>query len=169
MINLDSKSHVRGESVYLDDIALVERTLFACVFDSPVAHGNLIKIDTTEAEKFEGVVKIITAKDLIGENQIGGIIPDEPLLAETEVHFQGMPIAVVLAESEELARKAAKKITTEIEPLEVVTSPRVAAANGDLIVPPKKFKLGNTEDAFKNCEYVFEGRTEQNGQEHLYI
>jgi xanthine dehydrogenase large subunit len=169
MINLDSKSHVRGESVYLDDIALVERTLFACVFDSPVAHGNLIKIDTTEAEKFEGVVKIITAKDLIGENQIGGIIPDEPLLAETEVHFQGMPIAVVLAESEELARKAAKKITTEIEPLEVVTDPRVAAANGDLIVPPKKFKLGNTEDAFKNCEYVFEGRTEQNGQEHLYI
>ncbi len=83
--------------------------------------------------------------------------------------FRGMPIAVVLAESEELARKAAKKITVEIDELEPVTDPRVAAANGDLIVPPKKFVLGDTSDAFTNCEYVFEGKTEQNGQEHLYI
>ncbi len=169
MKNIDSHSHVRGESVYLDDIPLVQGTLFACVFDSPVAHGKLNSIDVSEAENSEGVYKIITAKDLIGENQIGGIVPDEPLLADGEVHFQGMPIAVVLAESEELARKAAKKITAEIEPLPVVTDPRVAAANGDLIVPPKKFKLGETNEAFKNCEHVFEGRTEQNGQEHLYI
>jgi len=85
------------------------------------------------------------------------------------VHFQGMPVAIVLAESEELARKAAKKITAEIEPLEPVLDPRVAAANGDLIVPPKKFKLGDTDTAFAKCAHVFEGRTEQNGQEHLYI
>ena len=169
MKNIDSKSHVRGESVYLDDIPLVQGTLFACVFDSAVAHGRIVMIDISEAEISEGVVKVITARDLIGENQIGGIVPDEPLLADGEVHFQGMPIAVVFAESEELARKAAKKIAAEIEPLEVVTDPRVAAANGDLIVPPKKFKLGDTETAFVECEHVFEGRTEQNGQEHLYI
>jgi xanthine dehydrogenase large subunit len=169
MKNIDSHSHVRGESVYLDDIPLVEGTLFACVFDSPVAHGKLVSIDTCEAEKSEGVYRVITAKDLIGENQIGGIVPDEPLLADGEVHFQGMPIAVVLAETEELARKAAKKITAEIEPLPVVTDPRFAAANGDLIVPPKKFVLGDTASAFETCEHVFEGRTEQNGQEHLYI
>ena len=45
----------------------------------------------------------------------------------------------------------------------------VAAAKGEFIVPPKKFKLGDTDNAFKNCEHIFEGRTEQNGQEHLYI
>ncbi len=143
--------------------------MFACIFDSPIAHGRLTAVSTNEAEIGEGVVKVITAKDLVGENQIGGIIPDEPLLADTEVHFQGMPIAIVVATSEELARKAAKKIKVEIAPLEVVTDPRVAAANGDLIVPPKKFKLGDTEAAFKNCGHVFEGRTETNGQEHLYI
>ncbi len=167
--NIDSKSHVRGESIYLDDIPLVRGTLFACVFDSPVAHGKLRSIDTTEAEKSEGVFLVVTAKDIIGENQIGGILPDEPLLAEGEVHFQGMPIAIVLATREELARKAAKKIHVEIDELEPVTDPRVAAANGNLIVPPKKFKLGDTDNAFKDCEHVFEGRTEQNGQEHLYI
>jgi len=169
MKNVDSKSHVRGESVYLDDIPLIEGTLFACVYDSQVAHGVLKIVEISEAEKSEGVVKIITAKDLIGENQIGGIFPDEPLFADTEVHFQGMPIALVLAETEEQARSAAKKIRAEIEPLEIVTDPRVAFAKNNLIVPPKHFKLGDTENAFKNCEYVFEGRADVNGQEHLYI
>ena len=169
MKNIDSKSHVRGESIYLDDIPLVQGTLFACVFDSPVAHGKLGWLRTTEAEMSDGVVRVITAKDIIGENQIGGIIPDEPLLADGEVHFQGMPIAIVLAESEELARKAAKKITADIEPLDPVLDPRVAAANGDLIVPPKRFKLGDPDAAFKRCDHVFDGRADVNGQEHLYI
>ncbi|MEJ7847734.1 MAG: molybdopterin cofactor-binding domain-containing protein [Pyrinomonadaceae bacterium] len=169
MKNVDSKSHVRGESVYLDDVPVVHGTLYACVFDSPIAHGKLLNINSTEAENSEGVVRIITAKDLMGENEIGGVIPDEPLLADGEVHFQGMPIAIVIAESEELARRAARKITAEIEPLEVVTDPRVAFANNDLIVPPKRFKLGDTESAFAECEHIFEGRADINGQEHLYI
>ncbi len=169
MQNIDSKSHVRGESIYLDDIPLVQGTLFACVFDSPVAHGKLISINTRDAELSEGVYRVITAKDIVGENEIGGIVQDEPLLADGEVHFQGMPVAIVLATSEELAHKAVKTITAEIEPLEIVTDARVAAAKGDLIVPPKKFVMGDTAAAFARCEHVFEGRTEQNGQEHLYI
>jgi xanthine dehydrogenase large subunit len=169
MKNLDSKSHVRGESIYLDDIPLVQGTLFACVYDSPIAHGKLNSINTNEAKSSDGVVKVITARDLVGENQIGGIIPDEPLLADGEVHFQGQPIVIVVAVSEELARKAARKITVDIEPLEPVTDPRVAAANGDLIVPPKLFKMGNCDKAFASCEHVFEGKADINGQEHLYI
>ena len=169
MKNLDSRSHVRGESVYLDDIPLVEGTLFACVFDSPVAHGKLNGINTGAAEISRGVVRVITANSLIGENQIGGIVPDEPLLADGEVHFQGQPIAIVIGTTEDLARRAAKKITADIEPLTPVTDPRVAAANGDLIVPPKKFKLGETETAFSDCAHVYEGRADINGQEHLYL
>lgn len=169
MKNLDSKSHVRGESVYLDDVPLLEGTLFACVYDSPIAHGKLLSVNITEAEQAEGVYKIILAKDLPGENQIGGILPDEPLLADGEVHFQGMPIAIVLAETEEQAHAAARKITAQIEPITPVTDPRVAQAKGELIAPPKHFKLGDAESAFKNCEHVFAGRADVNGQEHLYI
>ncbi len=169
MRNIDSHSHVRGESVYLDDIPIVQGTLYACVYDSPIARGKLRDIDTVNAERSEGVVRVITAADLIGENQIGGIVPDEPLLAEGEVHFQGMPIAIVVAESEELARKAAKKITAQIDELPPVTDPRVATANGDLIVPPKQFILGDAESAFADCAHIFEGRADVNGQEHLYI
>ena len=169
MKNVDSRSHVRGESVYLDDIPLVEGTLFACVFDSPVARGKLNGVNTGAAELSEGVVRVITAKDLLGENQIGGIVPDEPLLANGEVHFQGQPIAIVVATSEELARKAARKITADIEPLKAVTDPRLAVLSGDLIVPPKQFRLGDTDAAFAKCENVFVGQADVNGQEHLYL
>lgn len=169
MKNVDSKSHVRGESVYLDDVPLLQGTLFACVYDSPVAHGKLKNLDVAEAEKAAGVVRVVTAKDLIGENQIGGILPDEPLLADDEVHFCGMPIALVLAETEEQARAAARLIRAEIELLEIITDAREAQAKGELIAPPKTFKLGDSATAFSNCEYIFEGRADVNGQEHLYI
>jgi xanthine dehydrogenase large subunit len=169
MKNVDSKSHVRGESVYLDDVPLLQGTLFACVYDSPVAHGKLISVDTSEAEKAAGVVRVITAKDLRGENQIGGILPDEPLLVDEEVHFCGMPVALVLAETEEQAHHAAKLIRAEIQPLEIITDEREAQAKGELIAPPKHFKLGDSAKAFSTCEYVFEGRADVNGQEHLYI
>jgi len=169
MKNIDAHSHVRGESIYLDDIPLQQGTLFACVFDSPIAHGLLKSIHLEDALATEGVVKIILAKDLIGENQIGGIIPHEPLLADGHVHFHGMPIALVLAESDEAARAAAKKIKAEIEPLEVITDPRIAFAKNELIIPPKRFQLGDVATAFANCAHVFEGRADINGQEHLYI
>src|SRR5215208_5416360 len=160
MRNIDSNSHVRGESVYLDDIPLVHGTLYACVFDSPVAHGKLKSLEAAEAENSEGVFRVITARDIIGENQIGGIVPDEPLLADDEVHFAGMPIAIVVADSEQAAHRSTKLIKVKIDPLEVVTDPRIAAAKGDLIVPPKKFKLGDTQTAFASCTHEFEGRTE---------
>ncbi len=169
MINIDAKSHVRGESIYLDDIPLLEGTLFACVYDSPIAHGKIKSVDISKAEKCVGVVKIILAKDIVGRNEIGGIIEDEPLLADTHVHFCGMPIAIVLAETDEQARHAAKKITADIEPLEVITDERVAFKQGEIIGQPKKFVLGDSVNAFETCEHIFEGKTYTNGQEHLYI
>ena len=169
MKNIDSYTHTRGESIYLDDIAVLYGTLYAACFDSPVAHGKLLGIDTTEAEKCDGVVRVLTHKDITGENQIGGIIQDEPLFADNAVHFCGMPIALVLAETSEAARHALKKIKVEIEPLPVITDPREAAAKGELIVPPRTFKMGDSAAAFANCQYVFEGFCDTNGQEHLYI
>jgi xanthine dehydrogenase large subunit len=165
----DRGLHVRGESVYVDDIPLRAGTLFAAVFDSPVAHGKIKKLDLSGAAKMHGVVRIFTYKDIPGENQIGGIIPDEPLLAEDHVHFCGMPIALVVAETEERARAAVKKIKVEIEELEIITDPREAQAKNELIIPPRIFQLGNVEDAWQRCEYVVDGSVETNGQEHLYI
>src|SRR3954469_9641577 len=139
MKNIDSNSHTRGESIYLDDIPLLHGTLFGAAFPSPIAHGKITELDTSLAELTEGVVKIFTYRDVTGENQIGGIVPDEPLLAEHEVDFCGMPIAFVVAETGEAARAAVKKIKVHIDPLPVITDPREAMARGELIVPPRTF------------------------------
>ena len=169
MKNVDSYTHTRGESIYLDDIPNVSGTLYGTVYGSPVAHGKIIKLDLSEAILSDGVVRIFTYKDIPGKNQIGGIVPDEPLLAEDEVHFNGMPVAFVVATSLEAAASAVKKIKIEIEQLPVVTDPRIAKENGSLIVPPRTFKIGDSKQAFSECKYIFEGTAETNGQEHLYI
>jgi xanthine dehydrogenase large subunit len=169
MKNIDAYTHVRGESIYLDDILLIQGTLFGASFGSPVAHGAITSLDTSEAAALPGVVRIFTHKDITGENQIGGIVPDEPLLADHEVHFCGMPVAFVVAESIDAARAAVKKIKVTIEPLPVITDPREAKALGELIIPPRTFQLGNTNEAWSQCTHIFEGRADTNGQEHLYI
>lgn len=169
MKNIDSYTHTRGESVYLDDVPLTQGTLFGAIFGSPVAHGKIKKLDLAAAISSEGVVRIFTWKDIPGVNQIGGIVPDEPLFAEDTVDFNGMPIAFVVADSVEHAQAAIKKIIIEIDPLPVITDPRIARENNSFIVPPRTFRLGDSADAFKKCVHVFEGIAETNGQEHLYI
>lgn len=169
MKNIDSFIHTRGESIYLDDIPEISGTLYGACFDSPVAHGVIKNLDLSEAEKSEGVVRIFIYKDCPSRNQIGGIIEDEPLLAEHHVHFCGMPVAFVVADSTEHAYAAVKKIKVEIEPLHIITDPREAKEKNQLIIPPRTFKIGDSTNAFKNCDYVFEGRADSNGQEHLYI
>ncbi|REE27586.1 xanthine dehydrogenase large subunit [Winogradskyella pacifica] len=167
--NLDSYTHVRGESLYVDDVNIRQGTFHAVVFDSPKAHGKIKHIDYSKAEALEGVERIFTYKDVPGENEIGGIIADEPLFAEDEVHFWGMPIALIVAESEFIARKARGLIEIEIEDLPVITTAKEAKAKGSFINAPRSFSLGDTEKVFAECDYVFEGETFSNGQEHLYI
>jgi xanthine dehydrogenase large subunit len=169
MQNIDSITHVRGESIYLDDIPLLQGTFYGASFGSPVAHGKIISLDISAAEKMNGVVRIFTYKDIPGDNQIGGIVPDEPLFAEDKVHFIGMPVAFVVAETNEIAQAAVKNIKIEIEPLPIITNPREAKEKNELIVPPRTFSLGNIDKAWQKCYYIFEGIAETNGQEHLYI
>lgn len=169
MKNIDSFTHVRGESLFVDDLMLRQDTLFGLVFDSPKAHGKIKSVDYSKAEALDGVVKIFTYKDVLGENQIGGIIPDEPLWAEDEVHFWGQPIAFIVAKSEAIAKKARALITIDIEELPVITTAKEAKEKRSFINAPRSFNLGNTQNAFSECEYVFEGETFSNGQEHLYL
>jgi len=169
MKNIDSATHTRGESIYLDDIPILNGTLFGCAYPSAVAHGVITKLDLAAALQMDGVIKIFTCSDITGENQIGGIIPDEPLLADGHVHFCGMPVAFVVATTPEIARAATKKILVSIDPLPVITDPREAQRKGELIVPPRVFKMGDTDSVWAACEYIFEGSADTNGQEHLYI
>jgi xanthine dehydrogenase large subunit len=169
MQNLDSHQHVRGESVYLDDIPVQQGTLYAAVYDSPVAHGIIDALDFSAAEAYPGVVRILTYHDIPGENQIGGIVPDEPALAEHHVHFRGQPVALVLAETDAIARHARTLIKADISLLPIITDPREAAEKGEFIVPPRTFRCGDVTAAWGQCAHIIEGVAESGGQEHLYL
>ncbi|MEJ5317892.1 MAG: molybdopterin cofactor-binding domain-containing protein [Tenuifilum sp.] len=169
MKNIDTIGHVTGKSVYLDDIPTISGTLHAAVVGSAIAHGKILKVDTTEALRLDGVVKVITCTDIPGENQIGGIVEDETLLAEDEVHYQGQPIAVVIAKTERDAHKAAKMVRIDYQELEPVTDPRIAKEKGLLLIPPRSFSMGNPSEVWSHCKYIVDDSIELGGQEHLYI
>jgi len=169
MHNIDSYSHLRGESLYIDDLNKQQGTLYGLVFDAPIAHAKILKLDIAKAEDLEGVVKIFTCKDIPGSNQIGGIIPDEPLLAEKDIHFWGQPIAFIVAKSEAIAKKARKLITLKTEALPVVVTAIEAFRNRQFVCKSRTFKIGDTAKAFSQCDYVMEDSTYSNGQEHLYL
>ncbi len=144
-------------------------TLFAIVCASNNAHAEIVNINLEHALEVPGVVKILLSSDIPGENQIGGIIQDETLLADGIVHFIGEPIALVIASSVESARKASKLIEIKYNQLEIITEPREAFVKNSLIMPPKTFESGHVESAWSKCKTIIEGTVESGGQEHLYL
>jgi xanthine dehydrogenase large subunit len=169
MSNHEIGPHTRGESIFVGDLPDPPGLLHAAVLASPIPHGRIVRLDTTPATEIDGVECVLTAADIPGENQIGGIVQDEPLLAESEVHFAGQPIVAVVADSPRRARQAAAAIEVEFDELPGVFDPRQAAAAGTLIVPSRTFSLGNVDESWSSCEVVVEGSAESGGQEHLYL
>jgi xanthine dehydrogenase large subunit len=169
MQNIDAINHVTGKSVYLDDIPQQEGTLYGLVFDSPIAHGRIKKLDFSKALALSGVERIIRLKDIPGNNQLGAIIKDEPLFTEDELHFIGQAIALIIAKNELIARKAKKLIDIEYEEFQAITDEREARKKKQFIIPPRTFKLGDTNNIFSKCDYIVEGTVKSGGQEHLYI
>ena len=169
MKNYDSILHVKGQSKFIDDLSYPANTKIACIYCSPIAHGKILEIDFSVALKSKGVTGIFSYKDIPGENQIGGIIPDENLLAEEEVHYIGHPIAVVVADTYLNAYTATKKIKAIYEKLHPVLDPREAAEKNLLIIPPRKFELGNVDEVWNDCDLIVEGQVDSGGQEHVYL
>ncbi len=169
MKNIDIEKHVQGKSIFIDDVLIPVNKLFALVVDSTIAHGNILSVNLDDAKAVDGVKGIFTHKDIPGENQVGGIIQDETLLAIDSVHFIGEPVVLIVAESEAAARKAVKKVNITYEPLPVIVDAREAFSKGQLIMPPKTFASGNVEDTWSKCKTIVEGTVESGGQEHLYL
>ena len=109
----DGIAHVTGRSIYVDDVR-VPGTLWLKALRSPHHHAAITKLDTRPAEQMKGVYAAVTKDDVpllsYGHLSALGIPADEPLLADGEVRYKGQPIALVAAESEELALEAVERI-----------------------------------------------------------
>ena len=160
--------HVQGSAQYIDDISVPTGTLHVAFALSNVAHGRIKRIDISAAKKAEGVHSVLIAEDI--ENLlIGPIIHDEPLLASKEVLFYGQAIAAVLAESHELAKKAALLVTADVEELRSIVSIEDAMESKSFIDEPIIVSTGDSKKAIQNAKNVLTGSLFIGGQEHYYL
>jgi xanthine dehydrogenase large subunit len=161
--------HATGEALYVDDLPEPAGMLHAEVLISPLAHARIKRRDATKARAMPGVRAVLFAEDIPGENQVGPIIHDEPLLAEDEVAFAGQSVAVVLAESATLARKAAQAVEVEYEELPAITSLEAAIAAGAWLSEPHLIARGDVEGELGRAALLLEGEVRSGAQDHFYL
>ena len=163
--------HVTGEAIYIDDMLVNETLLHGRVYYSPHAHAKILSYDLSEAEDVDGVHAILTYKDIPGENNMGPIAHDEPVLVTDTVTFIGQAIFLIAAVDEATAIEAERLIKIEYEILETVLNIPDAMAKGEsqLIAPPRFIKRGNAAEALKSGPNYLEGQLIIGGQEHWYL
>ena len=117
---------VTGTAQYGADVDLPGQ-LYAAVTRSPYPHARILKIDISQAEVMPGVRAVITGDDC--PNLFASFIAYQPIVARWNVRYQGEPVAAVAADTEEIAREAARLIQVEYEQLPVVNDLETSMKN----------------------------------------
>jgi len=153
-----------------------ENFLHGRILTSPYPHAMIESIDIEEAKKLEGVVAILTARDVPGRNGFGVYIPDQPVACDTEVRFVGDGVALIAAESERIAQEACSLIDVKYKLLPHNYDPRHAldseASNNDStsnLLLHSKLKKGVIEKGFKESDVILERTYEVPYGEHAYL
>ena len=166
----DFALNVLGATRYLDDQIEPAGLLHAAVAVSPSAHGRLLRLDVSAARALHPSVRVMVAADIPGDDELNPVFRDEPLLATDGWTWRGQSLALVLADSRQLARQAAALVRIEGEELPVVTDALDAARQGLFIGQPRTQACGDVAAAFARPDVVIaEGWVESGGQEHVYL
>ena len=110
---VDAIDKVTGRAKFMEDY-LVPNMVYVKLVLSSEPHARIRKIYVDDALAMRGVVRVITASDIPGENQVGYAIPDQPLLAEGKVRYCGEPIALVAAEEPEITYEASLVVKVDL-------------------------------------------------------
>jgi xanthine dehydrogenase large subunit len=162
---------VAGRAEYVDDLTEPEGTLHAYLGLSTKAHAEIAALDLDAVRKAPGVVGVLTADDVPGENDISSVHKhDEPVFAETVVKYWGQPIFCVIATDRDAARRAAKLVRIEYRDLPHVTDVAAAMrAGGALVTEPLKLERGDVEAGLAGAKHRAKGTVTIGGQEHFYL
>jgi xanthine dehydrogenase large subunit len=164
-----ARAQVAGAATYIDDIPVARGTLYAAPILSTAAHGTLLGIDAAAARAMPGVKGVILAADIPGDRLLGNFAHDEPVFAEDTVQHVGQVIGLVVAESVMQARRAARKVVCNIEPLPAVLNVHDALREKNFVLPPVFVKRGDADAALKAARHTLHGTLEVGGQEHFYL
>jgi xanthine dehydrogenase molybdopterin binding subunit/xanthine dehydrogenase small subunit len=161
--------HATGAARYVDDDAQRRATLTLWPVTSPHAHARITRRDATAARAVPGVVAVLLAEDIPGQNDVGAVRQDETLLAFEEVCFHGHPVAVVVAEDELVARRAAALVVVEYEPLPAVLGAEAAIAADSFHTKGHRIARGDVDAALAAAPHRIDGTLSIGGQEHFYL
>jgi CO/xanthine dehydrogenase Mo-binding subunit len=181
---VDAPAKVTGKAKYPGDFHFADELQMKTLYCGRV-HARILEIDTSEAEALDGVVAVITAKD-VPVNEFGLFYKDQPVLCglgsskpgADVVRFEADKVALVIAETDEIAEKALELIRVEYEDLPVVATLGDALKEDAPILHPDRdsnifhhnvVRLGNVEEAFEKCDVIVESEFQTPVQEHAYM
>ena len=161
--------HVAGAADYTDDLPEPRGTLHVALGVSPVAHGRIRVLDLSRVRTAPGVVDTIIAADIPGENDVGPIQNDDPILAQDTVRFVGQPMFAVAATTVNVARRAARLARFDIEPLPAILTIDAALAAKSYVLPPVHVVRGDAASAIRTAPHRLHGTACAGGQDHFYL
>lgn len=181
---IDVKDKATGEALYPGDFNFPDQVYMKILFAGR-PHAIVKAIDSSDAEAMQGVLAVLTAKD-VPVNEYGLGVPDQPVLCgpgskkpyTDHVRFVGDQVALVIAETLEIAEQACKKIQVTYEDLPVVSTLEEALKDNPVLVHPDldsnvfchyQIRHGDVDEAFKQCDVIVEGEYHTPVQEHVYL
>ncbi len=173
----DADKLTLGKAIFVDDMKF-DGMLYAALKYSDYPRAIVKDIDFTNALNHNGVIKILTAKDIPGERNTGLIVNDWPMFIDIgeETRYVGDAIAIVIAETQEIAREAAKLISVDYEILESLTDMENALLpdapkihnNGNLLYETI-IDRGDLTEARRNSDFISSGIYHTQMIEHAYM
>jgi xanthine dehydrogenase molybdenum-binding subunit len=173
----DGIEKVTGEAIYTDDLEF-DGMLYAKVRRAMIPHGFLRRLDVSAAAALPGVVSVLTAEDIPGEHNHGLVIYDWPVMVGVgeRVRYVGDAIALVAAETQEIAEQASALIETEFDLQPIITNPVQARQEGVPQIHEKgnllkhiKVRKGDMERGFAESDVILEHTFHTPIYDHAFI
>jgi CO/xanthine dehydrogenase Mo-binding subunit/aerobic-type carbon monoxide dehydrogenase small subunit (CoxS/CutS family) len=175
LLKVDAVPKVTGTAQFADDLRR-PGMLYASMLVSPHPHARIRDIDPGPALSLDGVVSVLTSKDIPGAKYYGVIRKDQPFLPEAKVRYAGEPVAVVIARDRELARLATQKIAIHYDVLPAVFDPCEAMKpkavqiheNGNILIH-SKMRKGDINAGFEQADVLVQRKFVTQTVDHAYI
>jgi len=173
----DAVAKVSGKAKYTDDYTL-PGMLHAVPLHASVASARLISIDYSAALKVPGVIAVYTAKDIPGNIKFGQIIKDYPTLVNRRIRTTGDVLALVVAETREIALSALPLIKVEFEEIPALFDPEEAMKPDAPLINPEHgsnvcnyhcVRTGDIESGEQEADVIIEQEFNTSRIEHAYL
>ncbi len=173
----DAYAKVTGRTRYTDDLKF-SNLLHAVPVYSEHLHATLRGVDARAAAESDGVVRVITARDVPGTNRFGQIVRDFRVFADDKIRYTGDVVALVVAETRDQALRAAEKVRVDALPLPPMLDPEEAMKPGAMLVHEEfgtniinthRVRRGDIEEGFRISEVIVEHEFATPWIEHAYM